>query len=93
MTIHLSEQDEAKIHERVASGRYRDAEEAIHQAVVLLDERDRAVEWLNRELQLGIDAANRGEVKALTPELIADITLQARRNAGTVQRYKDAILP
>ena len=93
MTIQLSEQNEAFIRTRVASGLYRDADQAVHEAMALLDERDRAVAWLNRGLQLGIDAAERGEFSELTPELIAVIKLRARRDAGTVKRYKDAILP
>jgi hypothetical protein len=93
MSIRVSEQDEAKIHEKVASGLCPVAEMAMYEAVELLDERDRAIEWLNRELQIGLDQADRGELVNVTPELFAEIKEQIRREAGKKQRYKDAILP
>lgn len=93
MSIHLSTEEEAMIRERVASGRYPDVETALRAAVRLFVESDRDREWLERELQIGIDQANRGEMINLDSELIERIMAHARQEAGKAHRYKDAILP
>jgi Arc/MetJ-type ribon-helix-helix transcriptional regulator len=47
LTIQLSEQDETIIREQIASGRDRDAAEAILKALGLLDKLDAEIAWLN----------------------------------------------
>ena len=76
MTIQLDAQSEALIREKVEAGLYRDAAEAIREAVRLLDEHDR-VRQLRTKLALAEEQANRGEGVVLTPELWDDLVRQA----------------
>jgi len=69
MTIHLSERREQFIRDLVQSGRYASEDEVIDEALQLLEERDeeaRLVE-LRREIAIGIDQADRGELAPFDP--------------------------
>lgn len=74
MNISLTKELEKLVHEKVKSGLYNSASEVIRDALRLLTERDEAhrmnLERLRREVQIGIDQANRGMVKPLDMEAI-----------------------
>ena len=53
MTIPLSERDKVIIREKVRAGRFRNADEAFHAAVTLLQRQALAMESLHAELQTG----------------------------------------
>jgi putative addiction module CopG family antidote len=79
MHVTLTQQTEALVRERVASGRYADPETVIEQAVRLLQARDRLDEL--RMLVAEADAeVERGEVTEWTPEMFD----QLRREAAEV---------
>ena len=80
MTIQLDAQSEALIRDKVEAGLYRDAAEAIREAVRLLDEHDRSRQ-LRAKLSLAEDQANRGEGADFTHDLFAQIKRNARRKA------------
>lgn len=81
MTIHLSEQDEAKIHERVASGRYRDVDEAVHAAIGLLDELDAEIAWLNDAINPVQEQFDQGLGAVMTAERFQELVALGIRNA------------
>ena len=72
MSVTLTPDIEAKIRERVDSGRYGDASEVIGDALLLLEERERS-EHLNALLAVGLEQAKRGELVEFTPELLEEI--------------------
>lgn len=66
MNISLTPELERLIDERVKSGLYNSASEVVREGLRLLMERDQLkqmkLEELRRQIQIGIDASNRGEV-------------------------------
>ena len=63
MNVAIPERLERAVSEKVASGKYRSAEELVTEAVSrLIEEQDdalRDVSWLEKELQAGIDSPTR----------------------------------
>jgi len=82
MTIQLPTKTEALIREKVASGLYASAEEAIAAAVQLLDEHDRRLAALREKLRSGIDQLERGEGTEFTSEWSADRVRLVREPAA-----------
>ena len=82
MTLQLDAHSEAVIREKVEAGLYRDAAEAIREAVRLLDEHDRSRQ-LRAKLALAEEQADRGEGAEFTEALFAQIKRNARRKAET----------
>ena len=75
MSIQLPPQAEALIREKVKSGLYANAEEAIEAAVHLLDDHDRRLQV--RRLRAAIAEGEEGEALPWTPELMAQLSLEA----------------
>lgn len=73
MTVSLSPKHEDLIREKVASGLYRTADEAIEAAVQLLDEHDRRL----KRLRAAIAEGEEGEATPLTPELMERLSREA----------------
>jgi putative addiction module CopG family antidote len=91
MTIRLSEQDEAIIREKVEAGLYRDAEDAIHTALCLLNKRDADIAWLKAAIEpaqaqfdqgLGIEMT-RERFDEIVERAINAARSQAKSNART----------
>jgi len=62
MNVAIPERLERAVKQKVASGKYRSAEELVTEAVSRLIEQDdalRDVSWLEKELQAGIDSPAR----------------------------------
>jgi len=66
MNVSLTPELERLIHKKVESGLYLSASEVVREALRLLEERDMLQalkhEELRREIQIGIDQADRGEL-------------------------------
>jgi antitoxin ParD1/3/4 len=66
MNISLTPELEKLIEERVKSGLYNSASEVVREGLRLLIERDQLkqmkLEEMRRQIQVGMDASNRGEV-------------------------------
>lgn len=73
MTVSLTPRHEALIRQKVASGLYRTADEAIEAAVRLLDEHDRRL----RRLRAAIAEGDEGEATPWTPELMERLGREA----------------
>ena len=76
MSVTLTPELEAKIRERVESGRYSDANEVVGDALRLLEERER-LEHLRAMLEVGRQDELRGDWVTYTPELMEDIYRRA----------------
>jgi antitoxin ParD1/3/4 len=83
MNVSLTPELEQYVNQKVESGRYHSASEVIREGLQMLKERDeihqRKLEELRREIQIGIDQADRGETKPLTGEVIEDIKARGRK--------------
>ena len=77
MSISVPADLEESIRQKVESGRYGDASEAIRAALRLLEVRDQRVQDLRASIAEGLAAIERGEGIELTPELMADIDREA----------------
>jgi antitoxin ParD1/3/4 len=77
MSVSLARDLEAMIRERVASGRYTDADEVVREALRLLEERDQ-LDHLRSLLAVAQAEADRGELIDFTPELVDEIAQRAR---------------
>jgi len=66
MNVSLTPELEKLVHAKVESGLYLSASEVVREALRLLEERDRLqalrYEELRKEIQIGIDQADRGEL-------------------------------
>lgn len=66
MNVSLTPELEQLIHRKVETGLYLSASEVVREALRLLEERDRLqamkFEEVRREIQVGIDEADRGEL-------------------------------
>jgi putative addiction module CopG family antidote len=72
MSVTLTTEHEAKIRERVESGRYSDAHAVIEDALRLLEEHER-LEHLRALLEVGRQDELRGDWVQFSPEWMADL--------------------
>jgi antitoxin ParD1/3/4 len=91
MNVSLTPELEQYVNQKVESGLYHSASEVIREGLRMLKERDeihqRKLEALRREIQIGIDQAERGQTQPLTAEVLADIKARGRkRRAGRAGR-------
>ena len=67
LTVALPEALDAFVHQRVASGRFASASDVVQEALTLLERRERdrdaALDEIRREIQLGIDQADAGQLR------------------------------
>jgi len=70
MNVSLTRELEKLVNERVRSGMYSSASEVIREALRLLNEQEELrrgrLEELRKEIRIGLDQANRGEVAPLS---------------------------
>ena len=82
MNVSLTPELEQYVNQKVESGMYHSASEVIREGLRMLKERDeihrRKLEDLRREIQIGIDQADRGQTRPLTREVIEDIKARGR---------------
>ena len=68
MNVVIPQQLESAVKEKVASGKYRSAEELVTEAVSRLIEEEKTgphdLSWLERELQAGLDSSAREMMEA-----------------------------
>lgn len=87
MNVSLTPELEKLIHTKVESGLYLSASEVVREALRLLEERDRIrelrLEVLRKEIQVGIDQADRGELESLDiPGTLAKVRSRRRNGQG-----------
>jgi antitoxin ParD1/3/4 len=85
MTIHLSGERERFVRNLVQGGHFASEDEVIEAALRLLQESDEArLTELRREIAIGIDQADRGELGPFDPHATLS-RIRARQDAGTRQ--------
>lgn len=89
MNVSLTPELERLVNERVRSGMYSSASEVIREALRLLNAQEEVrrqkLEDLRKEIQIGLDQANRGEG---TPLNIAKIKSRLRKRLQEQKRMK-----
>jgi antitoxin ParD1/3/4 len=90
MNISLTPELEQYVNGKVQGGLYHSASEVVREGLRLLKEKDELYQYklaeLRREIQIGIDQADRGQVKPLTDELVQDIKDRGRKRLATRKR-------
>ena len=85
MNVSLTQELEALVKQKVRSGLYQSASEVIREGLRLLRERDQLREFrlaeLRKEIAVGIDQADRGDVVGLDMEAIK-ARARSRRKVG-----------
>jgi antitoxin ParD1/3/4 len=88
MNVSLTPELERLIHTKVESGLYLSASEVVREALRLLEERDMLQtmkrEELRREIQIGIDQADRGELLD-DEEVFEKLRTKVRAKSGNGQ--------
>lgn len=88
MNVSLTPELEQLIHKKVDSGLYLSASEVVREALRLLEERDalQAIKFqeLRKQIQIGIDQADRGEVAPLDVQGTLAKVRRRRRNGNEV---------
>jgi antitoxin ParD1/3/4 len=92
MTVSLTPQLEAKIRQRVESGRYSDASDVVEEALRLLEEREQ-LEHLRSLLAVGLEQSRRGEVIEFTPERAEEIHRRAHERFLRGETPKPDVCP
>ena len=86
MNVSLTPELERYVNQKIESGLYQTASEVVRAGLRLLKEREdlhrQTVEELRRELQVGIDEADRGELSPLDAEGTLKRLRAARANTG-----------
>jgi len=84
MNISLTPELETLVQDRVKTGMYQSASEVIREALRLLSQRDELrraqLEELRKEIAIGIEQAERGEIVTTTAEELKAKARAARRN-------------
>jgi antitoxin ParD1/3/4 len=93
MNVSLAPHLESMVRHKVESGHYNTASEVVREALRLLEEHDRRLEWLRTEIAIGDEQIARGELIDFTPERLKQIKREARENAGSGKPIKDAVKP
>ena len=92
MNVSLTPELEQYVNGKVQSGLYHSASEVIREGLRLLREKEELhqskLQELRREIQIGIDQANRGQVSALTEDTLAEIKAQGRKRLATDRKSK-----
>ena len=93
MDISLPEELEACVTQKVESGQYPSASDVIQAGLRLMQERDlhRArLDELRREIDIGIDQANRGLTRPFDEETLADLKARGRERLAARTRLESA---
>lgn len=86
MSVSLTPELEQRVNEKVASGRFTSADDVIREGLRLIEERDERLQELRHQVQLGVEAADRGELvdgEEVFDRILADLD---RRIAETQPR-------
>ena len=89
MNVSLTPQLEKLIHKEIKCGRYSSASEVVRDALRLLSDRkkqrERKLEELRRDLQVGIDQLDRGEGIPFDDKLVERIKREGRRRLARLR--------
>ncbi|PZQ57888.1 MAG: type II toxin-antitoxin system ParD family antitoxin [Phenylobacterium zucineum] len=85
MQINLPPELEAIVEEAVKSGRYATPEDALREAVSLLDENEAKFRALKREIEIGLNSPDAGPADA---EFFADVKRRGRERLAALREAR-----
>jgi antitoxin ParD1/3/4 len=92
MNVSLTRELEQYVNGKVRSGLYHSASEVIREGLRLLKEKDdihqKKLQDLRRDLQIGIDQAERGEVSTFSERTLREIKAEGRRRLAAERKSK-----
>ncbi len=92
MNVSLTPELEQYVNKRVQSGLYHSASEVIREGLRLLKEKEEVhqgkLEHLRRDLQIGIDQADSGQVSTFTRETLKEIKSKGRQRLAVERKSK-----
>jgi antitoxin ParD1/3/4 len=92
MNVSLTPELEQYVNGKVQSGLYHSASEVVRAGLRLLKEKDeihqKKLRELRREIQVGIDQAERGEVSTFGAQTLKEIKAAGRRRLAIVRKPK-----
>ncbi len=90
MNVSLTKEFESYVTEKVESGLYQSASEVIRDGLRLMRERDELhqsrVAELRRDIAIGIDQAERGQVQPFNEEVTARVKARGRKRLAAKDR-------
>jgi putative addiction module CopG family antidote len=92
MVVTLSPQTEALIRQQLESGRFRDADEVVEEALLQMDERDRLA-TLRALLAEAEEEIARGECVEWTPDLMDRLVRESEENSRNGVPIPDHVKP
>jgi antitoxin ParD1/3/4 len=94
MNISLTPELEQYVNGKVQGGMYHSASEVVRAGLRLLKQQEELYQYklaeLRREIQIGIDQADREQVKPLTDELVQDIKDRGRKRLAARKRQRSS---
>lgn len=93
MTRHLTPQHEALVERIVALGQHADADRVIGEALLLLDERTRRLQWLRGEIGIAREQEARGELVDYIPATMERLMAEADERSRAGLPIRDAVKP
>jgi antitoxin ParD1/3/4 len=92
MNVSLTPELEQYVNGKVRSGLYHSASEVIREGLRLLKEKDdihqKKLQDLRRDLQIGIDQAERGEVSTFSEQTLREIKAEGRKRLAAERKSK-----
>jgi antitoxin ParD1/3/4 len=73
VNVSLTPQLEALVRPKVETGLYRNASEVVHEALLLLDLRDRRISWLRSKMATAQEQVKRGQVIEFSHEFLVEL--------------------
>ena len=92
MSITLSPEAEARIHELVAEFAYDGPEAVVEEALRVLEERDKHTR-LKAAIAVGIEQIERGEAIPWTPDLLDQLKREAEEDLRLGRPFDDDVIP
>lgn len=93
MPRQLTPQHEALVERIFAIGQYDNDDQVISEALQLLEERERRLQWLRAELRPALEQEARGDLIDITPDYVDDIQRRALESDRQGKSIRDAVKP
>lgn len=93
MPRQLTSDQEILVERIIAAGDYDDADQVIGEALRLLEERERRLQWLRAELAIAEEQEKRGELIEYTPDFMERLMKEADERSRRGIPVKDAVKP
>ncbi len=94
MNISLNKELESYVNQKVESGLYHSASEVIRDGLRLMKERDalhqHRLAELRRDIAVGVDQANNGQVQPFNEEVVARVKTRGRNRLETAKNSGQA---